>query len=503
MKVDAPRAMARRMAVGASYFLSARVLVRLLAIVNIAVLGRLLSPDDFGIMALAIVVVGLNEAVQNRQFEYGLIRMENPQPAHFNTAFGLSLSLGVAMAVGMAVAAAPLARVMNAPALEGALYWLTLIPLIDSLRNPYFALFERDLLFAPAASVESVSRICLTLTVIVMGYIWRDYWAMVAGMLMLSLSRTVLTHVLAPQRPSFGLSRWREFLRFGGWLSASGLLGFAEFRAATVLVGAWFENAVVGVYHVGSDMAAMATTALAQPLVNAIYPALVAVADDVERFRRGYLKAQATVLAIFLPVGAGIALTAPELLRVLLGQKWADAVPVLQIIAPALALATLSIPVYAATMARNRTRAHVEIAAGGIAVQAPLLFLGYWTFGLTGVLCARVLGSLARCAFALHHGARASGDSAWAPLRAAWRSFAAVGLMASAVSAARVALPPSVSFIDAAIALVGLAGIGAVVYGLAHLALWRLAGAPDGVERMALDMAAKLVARVRRKNYSA
>lgn len=489
-----------RVASGATLLIGASVLNRFISILNVAVLARLLTPADYGIVALAMVALGMAQQFSEMQIGNALIRLPKIEETHYTTAFTLGLMRGLLMAAVLFGLSDIIAAGMDTPALGPVLRWIALVPLIDALASPRFIGFAHQLDFRREVLISLTGRVVSLVTAIAVAMVSADYWALIVGMIAAAAVGIGLTHWVAPWRPRLGLQGWRDFLGFGLWLTVSGVVSFATYKSDTVMVGASLGTATLGQFNMGEQMATMATHQIATPITRAIFTGLARVGDDPDRLRRAYLKAQSSVLAIVLPIGVGSGLVGPELVRVVAGSQWEAAVPILQVVAPTIAVSMVVSGAHSLMMVRDDTRSIFMRNLATFCVRLPLIVAGLWLFGVPGVLAAKVLGSAFLIWMTLRLVVRNIGGRLLDPYFAAWRSFAACAAMTGTVMAYGAWLPePGSAFWHNAAALGAKVAIGGATYCLSHLGLWLLAGRPDGFERIALDTAARLVGQIRRR----
>jgi O-antigen/teichoic acid export membrane protein len=487
---------ARRIAAGASLFVLGNLGARLLGIVSLGVLGRLLTPDDFGIIAITMLVIGISDALMSRQFDLALIRTREIDRQHFDTAFTLSLSWGLLAGGAIFALSGWIALLLDTPALGSVLKWLAVAPVIEGLRNPRFVEFERGLAFLPDTLVNLGAKTLQIAVAIGLAALLRNYWAMVAGYLAFVITRLVLGYLLRPYRPGLSLRHFREFLSFGGWIGGTGLLGLLIQKSDVALIGATLGTAVVGIYNIGSELTLTATQYLAGPVARAVYPGLSAVAGDPARLRRGYYRAQEILMGILLPLGIGTALVAREAVLVLVGAKWEAAIPVLQILAPVSAVSLVVFNIQSLLMVDGSTRSMFGRNLAVAAFQIPAIALGLWSFGLAGAIVARALALLLHIGLSLKLAARLTGDPALATFLVVWRSIAAAAAMAAGV----LLLAHFQAGADSLRSLLAngaeKALLGMLLYPAAHLALWAASGRPEGFETAATGLARRLLRRL-------
>lgn len=472
-----------RVMFGASLSVLGNASTHILAIISIAIMGRLLDPRDFGILAMATVFTGLFEALMNRQFDLALIRTKNVDDSHFDTVFGMSMIWGLSTGLILFLSADFFASMMGEPDLAPVLRVLSLVPVMDSLRNPYFVTFERNLIFLPLVGQHVGSKLAQAGIGVLLAWLWGDYWALVYGFLALSFVRLLPTWILPDRRPRPRLTHWKYFLKFGGWLSGTGLVGFVMLKADTSIVFARLGTATTGLYNMGVELAQMATHHLGAALGQMIYPGLASVADDRARLNGAYFRAQEMLFGIMLPLGIGVAVVAPEAIRVFVGEKWLPAVPVLQAMGPVLALSCLNYNVQAMLMIDGNTRAMFLRNLFVAIVQIPLILILLDYYGFLGAIAARVAATFLHTFLSLQIAGRLTQDHWWRSLTVAWRSFLAAAAMAFAVWMVGQFLGPYTSVAEAALfGLIKIATGGTVFIGC-HVLLWFFAGRPDGLEQ--------------------
>ena len=490
------RSITGNIAFGASISIAATIGTRLLGIITIGVLGRVLTPQDFGVIAIALIFVGLSEAIMSRQFDLACIRTTDIADSHYNTNFTLSCLWGLFAGGTLLVLADPIATLMGEPKVAPVLRLLALVPVLDGLRNPYFVGYERGLNFVPDIGTNFAAKAAQTIASIALALWWGNYWAMAWALVVFTGARAILTHALKPSRIRFELTHWKEFLIFGGWLSGTGIMRFIMARTDTAMISSKLGTATVGLYNLAFELTQLATTYLAMPLMRIIYPGLSSMSHDRQRLKAAYYKAQAILLGILLPIGFGIALIAREAIIIFVGTKWLDAVPVLHILMPASAVAVLVYNVQAVIMVDGNTRAMFLRNLTVAIVQIPAIWFGLIWYGFVGAVTARALALLLHTGLTLAIAARVTKDPWWLTLTTAWRSFGAVVFMSAAILGLSAILPLPQTMPDAITSLVFKVSCGMTVYVVSHVLLWLASGRPEGIETFAWEMGSKTISRL-------
>lgn len=472
-------ALSAKVAHGASVLFLVMLVSRFIGMLNLVVLARLLTPEGFGIVAMAMIVIQLVQTLTDMQITNALLRESNTDRSIYDTAFTMSVLRGILTGLGILASAWPAALYFHKPEVAGVVAVLSLMPLIDALRSPRFIDYARDVDYSQEAVTSSVSKMIALVAMAVIAFVTRSYWALVVGSIMTSVIAVVITYFYKPYRPRFDLSHYRIFLGFGGWMTGAAAANYLSSRANALIIGGTFSTAVFGMFNLGQQIATMLTAQFADPFQRALFSGLAMNSGNRERTIKAYTLAQVTILGLLLPVGFGAALTARELIIVFAGPRWLGAVLTLQFLAPIMALTTLSAGAQAVLMADGNTRAIFTRNIINLFARIPFLWVGITYGGIPGVLIATLFNSIIYVWLTLRMVSRTYGVGFLTILRGSLRSFLACGVMV-----VMVLLAPSFgdSFFQALLTLAAKGAIGALAYCVTCYLGWRLSGRPDGFE---------------------
>jgi PST family polysaccharide transporter len=482
---------------GALFLAGARLIVRLLSLVNLIILARLLSPSDFGVASLAITAIGFLEAFTDIKIGNALIAFDKIEQKHLDTAFTINLVRGMLIAVLLFFVSASIARFMDAPALAPVLQVLSVTLILDGLRNPAFILYERNVDYSLEFRRQTGAMVAGVATGITAALYFQSYWAIIIATLAERVLQLVLTYWGVPQRPAIGLAHWRTFLTFNGWLSLQGLFAQLTAMSSRVLIGKFLDPSAVGVYTVARQLAGLPTQELMAPLRRVLFPAFSTIKDDPVRLRNGYRTGQTTILGLALPISLGLAYYAEEVVLMLLGERWLGAALPLRLLAPALALATLGAATSSLAMALRQTRPLFMRSAAASAVAYPAIYFGIQADGLRGAVPGVYGYVLVAIVINVVFVARMTRDSIFSPLLAGYRSFLSAGAMIGVLSMISPAFDPSRSSVEQLIVLLPCALAGVAIYAAAHFLLWRIVGRPPGFEENIGFYARRLARQIR------
>ncbi|HUO79688.1 MAG TPA: oligosaccharide flippase family protein, partial [Steroidobacteraceae bacterium] len=264
------------------WMIGARLVERALGFVSIACFARLLTPADFGLVAMASSVAALIEVFSAFGFDWALVRHPAPERAHYDSAWTLRLLLGAASATVL-VAAGPLAAAFyKQSAVAPLLAVLALSTLVSAAENIGVVDFRRDFQLNKEFLLRSASRIGGFILGLTVAYLTRSYWGLVLGTFGARAAATGMSYVLHPYRPRLSLAAAKELLGFSVWLLVTNLIAFMASRFADIFVGRVFGPRATGLYSVANEIAHLSTSELAAPINRAVFSMYSKHANDRE-----------------------------------------------------------------------------------------------------------------------------------------------------------------------------------------------------------------------------
>lgn len=471
----------RKIAGAAALVGAFQLVAKSLDLVSLVVLARLLTPDDFGLVAIAVSVVLIANSVTELPVLDVLVQRQEISDQDIATAFTLTALRGLLVAAVVAAASLPIAWFYSDERLILILCVVALAPLFQGLASPTMVNFARRIEYGPSAWSTLIGKGCSLALSLAIAFWTGSYWALIAGLVAMQAATTACTHVLAPWRPRLGFKGTRAILGFAGWVTLSRIIWTLSMQADKMLVGRVLGKTSLGHYSMAGDIASVATYAIAGPILGPIFAGFSRIRGDVPRLRQAYMKSQQTLVMVVLPFGVGLAAIAGSMIPTLLGPDWQATVPVIFWLAPVIALQMMSVPVQAVTMALGMPKTLALREGIGLAIRLPITLVAAIYFGLVGAAAARSLTGLVIILVNLVIVRGIMGLPVAAQLLNVWRSLGSATLMAVVLVAIDILLGTTLG--SNLMLLAVQIPTGALVYAATHLALWQCAGRPDGAER--------------------
>jgi O-antigen/teichoic acid export membrane protein len=476
------------MAAGAGWMILMRLADRGIGLVSLAILARLLLPEDFGLVALAVSIIALVDMFGQFGADVALIQNQHAERRHYDSAWTLNLATAMAMSLVLVVVARPAAAFFAEPRVENIVYWLALANVLGACTNIGVVDFRKRLEFRKEFAFLFSARALATIVTLVFAWQWREYWALVAGAFAQMLVRVGLSYALSPYRPRLSRAGLRDIFGFSRWMLLQNVLHGLTDRASALAIGRFAGADALAKYNVAYEIANLATTELAAPIRRAMLPGFARMAGDLRTLRDAFVRTAGVIVLVGLPIPIGIALTAPRIVDVVLGPKWLAAIPLMQVLALHGVLRAFSTSSHVVYLAVGKPRFTAIITAVRLCVLVPALVVMTAKAGALGAAWATV--AVAALTWILDYALlyRVLRFDPRALLGATWRPIVAVLVMALAVRYGEALLPATGTVATAALSLAALVVIGALAYGIASFALWRACLRPPGAESTIFGM---------------
>jgi len=356
------------------------------AVIQLGVTGvtaRLLDPAAFGLVAMANVLLRFGGYLAQMGVGRALIQRQALTTEDVRAGFTSSAALGLVVAVAV-VASAPIAGgFFGTQEVVPVVRWLALTFLANGLGATANALLRRELRFRQAGLVEVLSyALGYGAPALLLASNGFGVWSLVAGAVGQSAVAAGLAYGLTrhPVRPLLDAVVHRRLLGFGAKVS---LISFLEFIGSTldnIVIGRFGTAAQLGLYNRALMLASLPTYQLSNGIAKVLFPVLAGGQSNLLEFRTALARATTTAIKVVLPVGLGMAVAAPELVRVVLGQQWVETIPMLRVLSVAMAANVL------ATFPGIALEALAVLRAKTLAQLGFVIILG------TGLLLAASLG---------------------------------------------------------------------------------------------------------------
>lgn len=320
---------------GISWMMSLNVVVGLLSVIKIATLARLLMPSDFGLLGIALLSLALLELLTETGINVFLIQTKEGLLKYLDSAWVISILRGILIMIIFLISSPLISYFFNSPQALGLLYLISLVPFLRGFINPYEIVFQKELKF----NYEFIYRLSLAVmdagVSIILAVITRSVYSLVWGMIASVSLELLVSFVIIKPRPSFMFKRSQmiEIFHQGKWVTFYGILNYVAENIDDILVGRILGTYSLGIYQLAYKIGNFTVTEVTNVVNQVFFPLYSKIADDVQGFKRVFLKSTFALSLIVIAINVLVILYAKDIILIFLGQKWIAAIVPLQVLA--------------------------------------------------------------------------------------------------------------------------------------------------------------------------
>jgi O-antigen/teichoic acid export membrane protein len=359
------------------------------------VLARLLTPAEFGLVAMVSAITGLGQAFADLGLSEATIQRKDITHEQVSALFWINGAIGLGLTFITACLAPILSRFYREPRLIGITLVMSLTFLFGGLRVQADALLKRKMRFSSLAVRDITSSAIGVGLAIVLAKQGLGYWALVALPLTLNLMQMALSWLMVDWKPGMPSRHANvgSMISFGGKVAASYLLLNVMRSADSILIGRYLGARPLGIYSRAFNLMMTPINQLNLPITSVAVPAFSRIQDDPERFARSYLRTVNLLMWMSAPIVGFLFVAAEPVTVLILGNKWREAAPVFQI----LAISALAQLLHASTLWLFVSRGQSGRLLRVSLIVSPIFIASYLIglpFGIRGVALSASLVQL-------------------------------------------------------------------------------------------------------------
>jgi lipopolysaccharide exporter len=358
-----------------------------LSLLTTIVLARLLTPADFGLVAMAAVVVGFIELFKDLGTATAVIQRKDPSQALLASMFWLNAGFGLAAMLVLYLASPLAGAFYREPQVIPIMQVLSLSLLLSGLSNLQMSLLERNLEFDKLARIEIGTALFAALVGIIAAFLGHGAWSLVFQMLAGNLLATLLLWSASRWRPSwqFNWAETRSVMSFSLNLTGGNIFNYFARNADKFLIGRFLGSQDLGYYDLAYRLMLLPLQGISAVIGRVMFPLYSRMQDDVGRFGRTYLKMASGIALISFPLMLGLTALAKPFVITLFGAAWTPVIPLLLILAPLGAVQSILTTIGHIYTAMGRTDLGMRwtVGAGVLTVLSFVLGLPWGILGVT------------------------------------------------------------------------------------------------------------------------
>jgi O-antigen/teichoic acid export membrane protein len=469
----------RHMVRGSIWIIGVRWSLRLMGLLSTVILARLLTPADYGIVTIATMIVGLVAIFAQSGQGSAIVRMPNPTREHYDSAWTVSLLLGIGLGLIIWALTPITTAYFHEPRAGLIVHILAFRTMLAGSSNIGTINFQRNLQFNKQFWFNVTPSLVSFAVTITAGFVLRNYWALVIGIMSQHVSNFLLSYIMEPFRPRLSLAKVGEIWSFSTWSLFKNIGIYVNELIDRIAIGGFAGSAAMGRYYVATDVATAPSSEIVGPIVAVLFPVMATVQHDRAKRRALYLTVLYWAALICTSASVGVALVADDMVDLVLGPQWADVKPLMPWLALAYGVLGLSSSVYTALDTIGQPMYSARLQWVRVLGTATVMFpVAFYFRNIELVAVSRLLVTLAVTP-TLFLMLRKPFDLTIADfVRTLWRPLTAGSVMALTV----LAVNSGITFTGNPRLFLDM-GIGALVYVSTLMILWAAIGRPQGPER--------------------
>ncbi len=388
--------LSRKVTKGALWVIAASISVRVLSLVSAIILTKLLAPEDFGLMAIAMAIIAFSQGTTQTGFQSALIQKQDRPEDFLNTTWTFELGRNVILFLIIFLAAPLFASFFKEPRAVSILRVISLSFVFQGITNIGVVYFRKNLDFQKLYVLEIVPLIVYISVVIPLAFSLKNVWALVWASLMQTITTCFISYVMHPYRPrlDFSIKRARNLFNFGKWIFGSSIVMMVREQGMIMFVGKLLGIPILGFYNRAVAFSTMIFQQVSGIVWNVGYPAYSQLQFDPERFKQAYLKTLQLLTFIGIPMAGGLFVLSRDFVYLFLTDKWLPIVPLMQILCLAAMLDLINTPASIAFQAFGKPSIGTKISLVGLIILIITIYPLSSKWGIVGAVASLFLSTL-------------------------------------------------------------------------------------------------------------
>lgn len=298
------------------------------------VLARLLSPEEYGLIAIITIFISVFNSIVDSGFSNALIRKQDATEADYNTVFYTNLAISTVLSTALFFGAPLIADFFSRPQLTPLTKAMSSVVIINAFAIVQNIRLTKNIDFKTKTKVSLIASLTSGVIGIAMAFGGFGVWSLVAQQISKQLLNSVFLWFFIRWMPKllFSWKSFKEMFDFGWKLLVSGLINTIWTEIYQVIIGKFYQPQTLGQYTRAQQFSSIFSSNLTSIIQRVSYPVLSQLQDDKERLKSGYKRIIKITMLVSFVLMLGLAAIAKPMILVLIGDKWLPAVPFLQIL---------------------------------------------------------------------------------------------------------------------------------------------------------------------------
>lgn len=365
---------ANRVLKSSGFLLLAKGAQRSISLVSVLVLARILTPDDFSIVAISALLLYFCETLAATGSESYIIHKDEVSHSDLSTAWTIDIIIKSLIFLILVAAIPSIADFYEDERLVPVLYATSSILLINAVKSPGLIALKRQLDYKRIFLLMVTQKACSFVVTISIALSTESYWALIIGDITSASMLCLGSYLIHRFRPRPCLANWRDQWRFSKWILLRASVGFSKSQMDSLLISKFFPAPILGAFYMTKNLSVLPSTDIIGPAVEPLLASLSRVRDDIQEFNQQLSKAIFVIASLTMPIAVFMWFFPDHIINFFFGSGWSIAYPMLPPLAIVLATITFGQVINQAIVSLGRVRALFIFEIIGLITLAITLF---------------------------------------------------------------------------------------------------------------------------------
>lgn len=393
------KSLSQRALVSSIWVFLLRVFQQTFGLTRLVILARVLSPNDFGLMGIALLVMATLETFSQTGFQQALIQRKYEIKSYLDSVWTFLILRGFVIFAVLYIIAPYAASFFNAPEAKSIIQVIGLSVVFQAFANIGVIYFQKELEFNKQFIYQLSGTLTDFIVAIVFVFIFGNVWALVFGMLAGNAAMCITSYLVHSYRPQFNfdLGKIRELCQYGKWVFGSTILVFLVTQGDDILVGKMLSVTALGYYQLAYRISNLPATEITHLISQVTFPMYSKIQDDSVKLKTAYLKVLQFTAYITFFITSLIFTLASYITNIFLGEKWLPIVPLINILVLAGLIRSIQATSGPIFYALGMTKIDTKVQVIRFIVLAVTIYPLILKLGLNGAAIAVLISILVAC----------------------------------------------------------------------------------------------------------
>lgn len=381
---------------GVSWLGGLKAVSRAVAFVKTAILARVLVPAQFGLFGIASLVLELLEILTETGINVVLTQEKKNIDSYIDTAWIVSIARGFLITLAIILATPLIDSFFHSPDSKALLYLMAIIPFIRGFINPSAVKLVKELEFKKEFIFRFSIFLVDTLVAISTAILTRSAASIVYGLMAGAMFELVISFIIVTPKPKFNFNKKKlaEVINRGKWMTGAGIFNYFFQHGDDIVVGKLLGTYPLGIYQVAYRISILPITEVSDVVGKVTLPVYVKISQDKKRLTKAFYRTIFGVSLIVIPFGILLFIFPREVVLLILGPNWLEAVEVLKILAIFGAIKAISNTVFSVLLSLGKQKYVTYITFIGILGLGISIIPLVRAFGIIGAGISALIGAV-------------------------------------------------------------------------------------------------------------